>query len=92
MNDRVYLRHSGKADRGKKLRSLYDGPYFVVEIKDNNNVLIRKNNGRKLLKVNAERLKLVKFTPVPGTYEEMLKRKENCSMTRATSYDTRHNV
>ena len=62
-NDRVYLLHSGEADRGKKLRSKFEGPYFVVEVKDKDNVIIRRNNGRRLIRVNSERLKLVPLEP-----------------------------
>ena len=64
--DRVYLRDSGEADRGRKVRSLYSGPYFISQALRNNNYQLRKQNSPKLIVVHANRLKLIPFSAHPS--------------------------
>ena len=64
VGDRVYLKKQSEVERGKKLRNVFDGPYFIVQLKpDRQNALIRRNLRAKLTLVNIARLKLAHHGP-----------------------------
>ena len=52
--------------KGKSCAPRYDGPYFVEQLLSNNNLLLWRNRGRKLIRVHVNRVKIVPTTPFFG--------------------------
>ena len=85
VGDRVYITSSGDAKLGKKLRARYDGPFFVEKLLSSNNLLLRRNRGRKLVRVHYNRVKVVPTTPLFGIENNIFKDDEQSDSPSASN-------
>lgn len=62
VGDQVFVSHPTGQNRPKKLQNSFFGPFVVVERAAHNNYWLKKNFGKRMMKIHANRMKLVRRT------------------------------